>query len=103
MIERIESTNNPNFFFLHYSNNFLIEDFLVIPKHYFTREIIQKRPPLSPTAKRAGWVGCNILLSKIPESGKIFYIQNGIPKKKERVLEEYNKTLFLRDTTNESR
>ncbi|MCB9805227.1 hypothetical protein H6769_06535 [Candidatus Peribacteria bacterium] len=39
--------------------------------------MIEKRKPLSSTARRAGWTGCNILLNLIPESGKIYYIQNG--------------------------
>lgn len=40
-------------------------------------DIIEKRKPLSPTARRAGWVGCNILIDKIPEQGRIQIISNG--------------------------
>jgi type II restriction enzyme len=76
MIERLQSDTNPNFFFLNYTKNYEISNFVVIPKHFFTSEIIEKRKPLSETARRAGWTGCNILLSPIPESGKIFYIKN---------------------------
>lgn len=78
MIERIQSIDNPNFFFLNYDKSSLsVQNFLIIPKHFFVPEIIEKRKPLSQNAKRAGWTGCNILLSGIPESGKIFYVQNG--------------------------
>ena len=62
MIERINSDNNPNFFFLTYSQALSVNNFLIIPKQFFKPHMIIKRKPLSVTAKRAGWVGCNINL-----------------------------------------
>lgn len=99
MIERLNSTNNPSFFFLNYDlQNYKVQNFVVIPKHFFVPEIIEKRKPLSESARRAGWVGCNILLQSIPKSGKIFYIKKGKPESKEDVLKNWNKTLFLRES-----
>jgi type II restriction enzyme len=100
MIERLQSDNNPNFFFLNYNlsgNSYSIKNFLVIPKHFFVPAIIEKRKPLSLTAKRSDWTGCNILLQNIPQTGKIFYIQNGKVESKEKVLARWHKTLFLRE------
>ncbi len=98
MIERLNFQNNPNFFFLNYDKtSFDIQNFVIIPKHFFVPNIIEKRKPLSLTAKRAGWVGCNILLNRIPESGKIFYVKNGETEKKENVLKNWKRTLFLQD------
>lgn len=98
MLERIKSSNNPNFFFLSYdSSNLMIINFLVIPKHFFVPDIIEKRKPLKSNARRAGWIGCNILLKSIPHSGKIYYIKNSLVEPKEKVLEEWKMTLFLRD------
>ena len=98
MIERLQSNDNPNFFFLNYNlPDYSIKNFLVIPKHFFVPKIIEKRKPLSRTARRAGWVGCNILLQSIPKTGKIFYVKDAQIKSKERVLAEWQKTLFLRD------
>mgnify|MGYP001573087753 CR=1 FL=1 len=97
MLERLMSSNNPNFFLLNYDlSNLEVTNFLVIPKHFFVPEIIEKRKPLAITAHRAGWVGCNILLQKIPQSGKIFFIKNKRIEPKEKVLAEWQKTLFLR-------
>ena len=99
MIERLQSHNNPNFFFLSYNpENFLVKNFMVIPKHFFVPNIIKKRKPLRSTTRRSGWIGCNILLNDIPNSGKNFYIKDGIVLKKKNVLETWNKTLFLRNT-----
>ncbi len=101
MIERLQSDSNPNFFFLNYDKNSLnISNFIVIPKHFFTPEIIEKRKPLSSTAKRAGWIGCNILLETIPQSGKIFYIKDGKSKSKNEIVDNWNKTIFLKENKN---
>ena len=98
MIERLQASNNPNFFFLNYSlQNLAVLNFFVIPKHFFIPEIIEKRVPLAPTARRAGWIGCNILLKSIPQAGKIFYIKNRVVEPREKVLAEWQKTLFLRE------
>lgn len=77
MIERITGNKNPDFFFMSYSQNELtVRDFIFIPKHFFVPDIIEKRKPLSSSARRAGWVGCNILIDKIPEQGKIHVVSN---------------------------
>lgn len=101
MIERLTSANNPNFFFLTYDRSTLkIRNFLTIPKYFFIPDIIEKRKALNPLARRAGWIGCNIVMSNIPEFGKIFYVQNGIANSKNEVLEKWNKTEFVRRTSN---
>ncbi len=100
MIERLQSSNNPNFFLLNYDlKRFEVLNFLVIPKHFFMPEIIEKRKPLTPTSRRAGWVGCNILLNHIPQTGKIFFVRDGQIESKEKILADWKKTLFLRDET----
>jgi type II restriction enzyme len=96
MIERINSNQNPNFFFLTYSKNWTVDNFLIIPKQFFTTEIIVKRKPLSLTARRAGWVGCNIDISNVPEAGKVFLIKDATPVNRNIVETSFKKTLFLR-------
>lgn len=98
MTERLLDRDNPNFFFLNYNaTDFKVSNFLVIPKHFFIPEMIEKRKPLAPTAKRANWVGCNIMLESIPQTGKIFFIKDGQIETKEKVLSNWQKTLFLRE------
>lgn len=103
MIERINSDNNPNFFFLTYTKNWTVNDFLIIPKQFFTPEIIIKRAPLATTARRAGWVGCNIDISKVAESGKVFLVKNAHIVDSRVVNESFNKTLFLRDKSKDAK
>jgi type II restriction enzyme len=97
MIERINSAEKPNFFFMGYLLELLsVNNFFVVPKHFFISEIIEKRKPLTENARRAGWVGSNILFSKIPKAGQIFYIENGSIVDKKAVLEKWQKTVFLK-------
>ena len=103
MIERINSNQNPNFFFLTYSKNWLVENFLIIPKQFFTTEIILKRKPFSITAKREGWVGCNIDISNVAEAGKVFLIKDSKLIDRKIVESSFNKTLFLREKSSGSK
>ncbi len=98
MIERLHSSNNPNLFLLHYNlPNLEVQNFFVIPKHFFIPGIIEKRPPLASTAERAGWVGCTINLQSIPQAGKIFFVKEKQIEPKEKVLADWQKTIFLRE------
>ena len=58
MIERLQSSNNPNFFLLSYdSESFEVRNFLVIPKHFFIPEIIEKRKPRRTQGFEAPFLG----------------------------------------------
>lgn len=96
MIERLNSQQKPHFFFMGYLATLLINDFFVIPKYFFVPEIIEKRKALAENARRAGWVGANILFFKIPGSGKIFYVENGKEISKKEVLQKWKKIAFLK-------
>jgi len=102
MINRITSMQNPNFFFLTYNDD-LVNNFLLIPNHFFTPSIIEKRKPLSDTARRAGWVGCNINIGEIPESGKIYIVKNNVQIEQEKVIASYERTKTLQTNNLESR
>lgn len=103
MIDRINSNQNPNFFFLTYSKNWSVDNFLIIPKQFFTTDIIIKRKPLSETARRAGWVGCNIDISSVAEAGRVFLVKNSKLIDKNIVESSFKKTLFLREKSSESK
>ena len=94
MIDRITSLNNPHLFVMTYSN-WSVNNFLIIPNYFFVPDIIEKRNPLKDTARRAGWVGCNIEIGKIPESGKIFIIKDRQEQEKSKVLDYFHRTLAL--------
>jgi len=97
MIARILSKQKPNFFFMGYLKSMSIDNFFVVPKYLFIPEIIEKRKPLAKTARRAGWVGSNILFYNIPKDGQIYYIKNGIEIDKKIVLEAWQKIAFIKN------
>lgn len=86
-----------------YSEELAVNNFLIIPKHFFTANIIIKRKPLSATARRAGWVGCNIDLRQVPEAGKVFLVKNQTVIPRDKVTQQFKQTLFLRKQSNLAR
>lgn len=104
MMERLGSERNPNLFLLNYDLPPLsVTDLRVVPKHFFTANTIEPRKPLSPSARRAGWTGCNILIASIPASGRIPLVRGRIVSPKRDVLATWRKTLFLRTTNKDAK
>jgi len=98
MCERLAASNNPSLVLMNYDlARFGVTDLFFIPKQFFVREIIQERKPLAATARRAGWVGCNILLGDIPQAGKVFLVRDRISAPKALVMEQWRSTLFLKN------
>jgi type II restriction enzyme len=103
MIDRITSSSNPDLFILQYNKEYDVIGLTLVPKFFFVPSIIEKRKPLAPTAKRAGWIGCNILVNEIPLQGKIFIIQNQHIYPSSEILQNYNKIKKLKTQSIESR
>jgi type II restriction enzyme len=91
MISSIRSERAPSLLLLQYSSLWRIQNLVFVPRYFLTESVIEKRRPLAITARRAGWVGCNILLSRIAEEGKIRIVIEGTERKKECVREQYRR------------
>ena len=97
MMERLASDTNPSLMVMLYSKaDRQVRDLAVIPKPFFTPDIIERRKPLARTARRAGWVGCNILIHKVPKAGRIDLVRDQVARPREQVLEAWSRTDFLR-------
>ncbi len=97
MLERLSGNANPNMFLLNYDvGRLAVTDLVIIPKHFVTVGMIEERKPLPPTARRAGWVGCRIVLQGIPKAGRIPMIRSGVIEPKPDVMSRWKHTLFLR-------
>lgn len=78
MLKAIEHELTPNLLLLRYSVvTSVVSDLEFIPKFALTKSSLEQRTALSATAQRAGWVGCNILLTNIPLDARIALIKNG--------------------------
>ena len=97
MMARLQSDSVPSLMLLRYTaGDKMVRDLSVIPKQFFVTDLIEKRKPLADTARRAGWVGCNILIDKVPKAGRIDLITDRIAVPKDTVLQRWSKTQFLR-------
>lgn len=97
MMKRLQSDKKPSLMVLNYEKNSkTVRDVSVIPKQFFIPELIQKRKPLAETARRAGWVGCDIKIDRVPNFGKIPLIANRVARPKDKVVEDWERTAGLR-------
>lgn len=98
MVARVSGNTNPNLLLLNYDLLSLsVTNLFVVPKHFLTADIIEERKPLSVRAKRQGWIGCKILLDRIPMLGRISIVKNSRTLPERDVRENWKRTLFLRD------
>ncbi len=103
MLERINSSSNPDLFVMSYSKDYQVTDLILIPKFFFVESIIEKRKPLAPTARRAGWIGCNIVFCNVPTQGRIRIIENQKVYDTKEIVENYAQIKRLQTNNLESR
>jgi type II restriction enzyme len=90
MRSAIESDRVPNLLILHYSDRWSVSNLLLVPSFCFSVTALEKRKPLNPTARRAGWIGCNILLSAIPPDAKLRLVDNACASAPSQVRSRFN-------------
>ncbi|MBI1197412.1 MAG: restriction endonuclease [Phenylobacterium sp.] len=104
MRQRLVAKNNPHLMLLSYDGVAReATDIIVIPNYYFVLDLIEPRKPLAPTARRAGWIGCNINISNVPPSGRVALLRNRLWVPREEVRLQWQATRFLRDTSLDAR
>jgi type II restriction enzyme len=90
MVRAIRENRTPNLFVMHYEPlAWSVATLILIPRFAFPFSAIEKRPPLGPSARRAGWVGCNILLHLIPLDARITVVENGVPVEENLIRKQY--------------
>jgi len=104
MREAILTGRTPNLLALHYdSPTWRVKNLILIPHFAFSLAAVKKRPPLSARAKRHGWVGCNIILSNIPQDARIPIISEGIISEASSVRRWYQRLQPLAEIPLEQR
>jgi len=90
MLQKIRADETPNLIALHYELvDWRVRNVFLVPHFAFSISAIEKRPPLALTARRAGWVGCNILLTEIPPDARIPLVVNGEPANPKFARKQY--------------
>ena len=78
MERAIKDSRTPNLVMLHYDpSKWVVYNLVLIPRVAFSLSCLEKRPPLSASGRRHGWLGCNILLTNIPLDAKIPLVASG--------------------------
>ncbi|MGB8259631.1 MAG: DpnI domain-containing protein [Terracidiphilus sp.] len=78
MMQRILGGTAPTLCLLERTDEWRIRCFSAIYSGFLVPAVIEKRPPLGPNARRAGWVGCNIRLNEVGEDGEVAVVRNGV-------------------------
>jgi type II restriction enzyme len=104
MCRAIVSDRRPNLFALHYDRGaWEVLDVLLVPRFVFSLSCIEARRPLAPTAERHDWVGCNIVLAKIPLDARIPVVTNGVVVSPATVRERFARLRPLERLGHEAR
>jgi type II restriction enzyme len=104
MKHAITENRTPNLYAIHYDlPRWRVLTVILIPHFAFYLSAIECRKPLARTTRRAGWIGCNILLSKIPADAKIPVVVNGEPLTNRSVRNAYRRLSPIENLTVESR
>jgi type II restriction enzyme len=104
MVRAIRENRTPNLFALEYEpSDWAVVNLILIPSFAFPLSAIEKRRPLAAHARRAGWVGCNILLDAIPADARIAIVRAGNSISPKIVREQYLKVLPFEKLTPEKR
>ncbi len=97
MTATIREGRTPSFLLLEYSSAWEVRDLTAIHHSLITQDCIEKRRALGPTARRAGWVGCNIVLPKIALEGRIPIVTAGNAHSREASKQLLRVSSFFRE------
>jgi type II restriction enzyme len=104
MVQALRSDHAPGLFVLRYDRADLrVADLLLVPRFCLHELAIEKRRPLGPSARRAGWVGCNILLDRLPRDGIIPVVRERRVRGAQDVRADYRRLAPLLGRRVESR
>lgn len=104
MIASIAANKAPNLLLLHYDPvDYCATNLVVVPRFFLSTSCIEARKPLSASARRAGWVGCNIVLKQLPPDGKIPVVHNRCAVRVSGVRAEYERFRFMMGEKSELR
>lgn len=96
MLQAVRRNSAPNFCLLHYDPlRLFVQNLLLIPRYFISTSCIEARNPLSATARRAGYVGCLINLTRVPEQGRIFLVREKTVQPIREVGNQYRQFQFL--------
>jgi type II restriction enzyme len=96
MLGTIASARTPNLLLMEYLPDLTsVRSLVGIHRHGLSALAIVKRTPLASTARRAGWVGCNIDLDMVPALVRVALISRGHARPWPELREEWGRLAFM--------
>jgi type II restriction enzyme len=95
LLAAVQQNVAPNLLVMNYSEQWRVHNLILVPSLFFTESVLEKRNALSADARRAGWIGCNILLFNVPPDGRIPLVHNGEILPERTVRETYKECTRL--------
>jgi len=100
MIERLMSGARPHLILCAYNYaDWSVLRVDVVPSFALTPRVVEKRKPLSSTARRAGWTGCNIRLDLIPSSVVVPLVVDGAAVGTDSVQIQWHRIEWIRQAS----
>jgi len=97
LMSRINTHRAPTLCLLERDSVWRIHSLTAIHSSFLVPWVVEKRPPLGPNARRAGWVGCNLRLDRIPPDGEIELIAGGVAVARSEVRRKFQRYLPLNE------
>ncbi len=90
MLSAVRSDTCPALVLMQYRKvDWSVLNLIVIPSFALTEQAIIPRKPLAATARRAGWIGCNIDLSRIAPQARVNVVKQGVVRTQMEVADSY--------------
>ena len=100
----VTERRTPNLLAMHYDPfEWSVRSLFLFPRFVISLSMIEKRKPLSATARRHGWVGCDFALDRLPADAKIPLVLDGSPLPARVVREQYRRLRPLEKLGHEGR
>jgi len=99
LIARINSHSAPTLCLLERDHSWNVQSLTAIHSSFLVPWVVVKRPPLGEGARRAGWIGCNLRLDRIPPDGEVLLVENGRVVPKTDVRRRFQRYMPLADLT----
>lgn len=103
MMQLVTSGTAPTLCLLEHTEEWQIRSLTAFHSSFLVPDVVEKRPPLAPTARRAGWVGCNIRLDHIASDGEIAVVDDGVVQPVAEVRKRFQRFLPLAGKSAEQR
>ena len=103
LIRRIEQKTVPTLMLLQRSADWHVERVSAVHSIFLSSNVIEQRRPLAASARRAGWVGCNIRLDRLPTEAEITIAEQGKAREANEVRRDFRRFLPMAELESQER